>query len=158
MSENMFDKWDKSIDTKGLAEDIKQAEKDGANRTYKDVPTGDYEVAVQQMELKSSKAGDPMVSIWFKIVSDGEYKGSMLFMNQVITQGFQVHIVDEVLRGLVSECNNAPDIHFESYKQYANLILDVQEAINDKFEYALKYGQTKKGFPTFEITEVFVLD
>lgn len=159
MAENMFDKWDKSIDTEGLAKDVEEAAKNGANRTFKEVPVGTYEVAVQQMELKASSKGDPMVSIWFKIVSDGEYKGSMLFMNQVITQGFQVHIVNELLRALTEECSeDVPTIEFKTYKQYANLILDVHEAINDKFEYGLKYGKTKKGFNTFEITDVFVLE
>lgn len=158
MAENMFDKWDKSIDIEGLAKDVEEAAKNGANRTFKEVPVGTYEVAVQQMELKASSKGDPMVSIWFKIVSDGEYKGSMLFMNQVITQGFQVHIVNELLRAMTAELDDAPVIEFKTYKQYANLIMDIQEAINDKFEYGLKYGQTKKGFNTFEITEVFVLE
>lgn len=155
---DLFDKWDNSIDTEGLAADVEQAAKDGTNRTYKEVEPGDYEVSIQQMELKSSKAGDPMVSIWFKIVSDGEFKGSIIFMNQVITQGFQVHIVNELLRALVAEVADAPVIEFKTYKQYANLIMDVQEAINDNFEYALKYGKNKKGYNTFEITEVFVLE
>ncbi len=155
--ENLFDKWDKSIDIEGLAADVEQAAKDGANRTYKDVEPGEYEVSVQQMELKASNAGKPMVSIWFKIVSDGEFKGSMIFMNQVITQGFQVHIVDELLRAMTAELDDAPVIEFKTYNQYANLIMDVHEAIADNFEYALKYGK-KKGFNTFKITEVFVLE
>ena len=44
-----------------------------------------------------------MVSIWFKIVSDGDYKGSILFYNQVITQGFQIHNCNELLRKMVEE-------------------------------------------------------
>lgn len=155
---DLFDKWDKSIDTEGLAADTKQAEADGANRTFKEVDPGEYEVAVQQMELKASSKGDPMVSIWFKIVSDGEFKGSMIFMNQVITQGFQVHQANEILRMLVSEMDDAPVVEFKTYKQYANLIMDIQEAITDNYEYALKYGKNSKGFNTFEITEVFVLE
>ena len=158
MANNIFDKWDNSIDTKGLAEDIKQASIDGENRTYKEVEPGEYEVSVEQMEVKASSKGDPMVSIWFKIVSDGEYKGSMIFMNQVITQGFQVHIVNELLRAMIEECSDAPEIEFKTYKEYAELVMDVHEAISGNFEYALKYGQNKKGFNTFEITEVFVLE
>lgn len=158
MANNIFDKWDNSIDTKGLVEDVKQAAIDGENRTYKEVEPGEYEVSVEQMEVKASSKGDPMVSIWFKIVSDGEFKNSIIFMNQVITQGFQVHIVNKLLRAIVSECDDAPEIEFKSYKEYAELIMDVHEAISGNFEYALKYGQNKKGFNTFEITEVFVLE
>lgn len=155
---NIFDKWDKEIDTEGLANDVKEAAANGGG-DFKEVPHGDYEVAVQQMELKASKKGDPMVSIWFKIVSDGDFKGSMIFFNQVITQGFQVHIVNEMLRMMVSECaDSVPDIEFKSYKQYGNLIMDIFEAINDNFEYALSYKKGKKDFSTYEIKEVFVLE
>lgn len=158
MANNIFDKWDNNIDTKGLAEDVKQAAIDGENRTYKEVEPGEYEVSVEQMEVKASSKGDPMVSIWFKIVSNGEYKGSMIFMNQVITQGFQVHIVNELLRAMVSECDDAPEIEFKTYKEYAELVMDVHEAISENFEYALKYRKNNKGFNTFEISEVFVLE
>ena len=158
MAQDLFSKWDKAIDTEGLAKDVEEAAKDGGNRTYKEVPVGQYEVSVEQLELKASKKGDPMVSIWFKIVSDGEYKGSMIFMNQVITQGFQIHNVNEILRQMVSEMDDAPDIVFETYKQYADLLMDIHEAVSGNFEFALDYGQNSKGFNTFEITEVFVLE
>ena len=154
---NIFDKWDKEIDTQGLANDVKEAAENGGG-DFKEVPHGDYEVAIQQMELKASKKGDPMVSIWFKIVSEGEYKGSMIFFNQVITQGFQVHIVNELLRTMVSEMADAPVIEFVSYKQYANLLMDIFEAINENFEYALAYKKGKKDFSTYEITEVYTLE
>lgn len=154
---NIFDKWDKEIDTEGLANDVKEAAANGSGE-FKEVPHGDYEVAVQQMELKASKKGDPMVSIWFKIVSEGEFKGSMIFFNQVITQGFQVHNVNEMLRMMVSEMEDAPVIEFVSYKQYGNLIMDIFEAINENFEYALAYKKGKKDFSTYEIKEVFILE
>lgn len=154
---DIFAKWDESIDTEGLAADVAEAAANGGTGEYKEVPHGDYEVAVQQMELKASKKGDPMVSIWFKIL-DGEFKNSIIFYNQVITQGFQVHMVNEMLRKMVSEMEDAPEIEFKSYKQYGNLIMDIFEAIDDNFEYALAYKKGKKDFSTYEITEVFVLD
>lgn len=154
---NIFDKWDEAIDTKGLAADVKEAAENNTG-TYKEVPHGDYEVAVHQMELKASSKGDPMVSIWFKIVSEGEFKGSMIFMNQVVTQGFQVHIVNEILRMMVSEMPDAPVVEFVTYKQYANLIMDIFEAVNENFEYALSYKKGKKDFSTYELTEVYVLE
>jgi hypothetical protein len=157
MSKDLFSKWDETIDTEGLAKDVAEAAENGGGN-YKEVPHDTYEVAVDKIELKASKAGDPMVSIWFKVVSEGEYKGSLIFMNQVITQGFQIHIVDEFLRALTAECADAPVIEFKNYKQYNELLMDVAEAIDGKFEYALKYGKNKKDFNTFEIEEVFVLE
>ena len=154
---NIFDKWDNTIDTEGLAADVKEASSNNTG-TFKEVPHGDYEVAIHQMELKASSKGDPMVSIWFKIVSDGEFKGSMIFMNQVVTQGFQVHIVNELLRSMVSEMTDTPVVEFKTYKQYANLIMDIFEGVNENYEFALSYKKGKKDFSTYEITEVFVLD
>lgn len=161
MAQDIFSKWDKAFDTEGLAKDVTEAVTNGGQGNYKEVPHGEYEVAVQQMELKTSKKGDPMVSIWFKIVSDGEYKGSLIFYNQVITQGFQIYNCNEMLRMMVSEMGvDAPVVEFKSYSQYAELLMDVHEAVADNFEYALKYTANKKNkeFSDFEITEVFVLE
>lgn len=160
MSEkNIFDKWDKEVDTEGLAKDVAEAAQNGGQGNYKEVPHGEYEVAVQQMELKASSKGDPMVSIWFKIVSEGEYKNSIIFMNQVITQGFQIHIVNEILRMMVSEMgDDAPVIEFKTYKQYSNLIMDIFEGIDNNFEFALDYKKGKGDFSKYEITEVFTLE
>ena len=144
-----FEKFDKAVDLEGLKKDVLEA-KDGGD--YKEVPHGNYEVAINKLELSESKKGDPMVKCWFKILT-GDYKNSLIFMNQVITQGFQIHIVNDLLRSLESD----EDITFESYTQYNDLLMDVIEAINEKLEYALEYGESK-GFNTFKITEVFDVD
>ena len=152
MSEkNIWDKFDQEIDVEGLAKDVEEAAENGG--AYKEVPHGTYEVAVDKMELTASKAGDPMVSIWFKILN-GEYKGSRIFMNQVVTQGFQIHICNEFLRSLGTEQN----VEFKSYKQYANLLMDIFEDIDGNLEYALNYAEGKKGFSTYEIEEVYEID
>lgn len=147
---NIWDKFDKAIDTEGLQKDVAEAAENGAN--YREVPHGKYEIRIEKLELVESKKGDPMVSCWMKIVS-GEYKGSMIFMNQVITKGFQIHIVNEFLRSL----DSGFDISFETYSQYGQLLMDVHEAIDEQLEYAVEYGE-KKGFNTFEIVEVFEVE
>jgi hypothetical protein len=149
---NIWDKFDEAIDTKGLADDVKEAAVNGTG-SFKEVPHGEYEVEVNKMELIASKKGDPMVSIWFKVVS-GEYKGSLIFFNQVITQGFQIHIVNELLRSM----DIGLDIQFKTYKQYGSLIMDIAEAIDGQLEFALKYSKGKKDFSTYEITEVFEVE
>lgn len=122
---------------------------------FREVPHGEYEVSVEKLELKSSKKGDPMVSVWFKVVA-GEYKGCHIFMNQVITYGFQIHLMNEFLRSM----DTGLEIEFVQYSQYGQLLMDVAEAIDGKLEFAIAYGE-KKGFNTFEniesmvVTEVF---
>jgi len=154
-NKNIFAQWDNAVDMEGLQKDIQDAAQNSGGN-FKEVPHGKYEVSIEKMELKATKKGDPMVSIWMKIC-DGEYEGSMIFMNQVITQGFQIHIVNEFLRSLTANCA-VPTIEFKSYAQYANLLMDIHELIADSFEYGLKYGKTKKGFNTFDITDVFALE
>jgi len=143
-----FSKFDKQVDLEGLRKDIE----DSANNDFKEVPHGTYEVAITKLELKESKKGDPMVAVWFKIL-DGEFKNRLIFMNQVITQGFQIHIVDEFLRSL----DTGIDVTFESYSQFNDLLLDIFEAVDGNLEFALEYGENK-GFNTFKITEVFEVE
>lgn len=143
-----FSKFNKAFDINALKNDVKEAAENSGN--YKEVPHGRYEVKIDKLELTESKKGDPMVSVWFTILS-GEYEKSKIFMNQVITQGFQIHIMNTFLRSLDSEI----EIQFDDFEQYAQLLMDVHEAIDSQgLEYGLEYGESK-GFSTFEITEVF---
>lgn len=148
---SIFDKWNKSIDGESLAKDVKEVEQNGGTGEYKEVPLGDYEVKIEKMELKESKKGDPMFTCWFKIL-EGEYKNSIIFMNQVIIQGFQIHIVNEFLKSLETSL----DIEFNGdYAHYNDLILDVMEEVDEKLEFLLSYDQNKKGYNTFKIKEIF---
>ena len=156
-NKNIFAQWDNSVDMEGLQKDIQEAKENGGGN-FKEVPHGQYEVSIEKMELKASKEKqNPMVSVWFNIVN-GEFKGQKIFMNQVITQGFQIHIVNEFLRSLVQGCADAPVVEFKNYSQYNNLLMDIHELIAESFEYAVIYGQTKKGYDTFEIEEIFTLE
>lgn len=145
-----FSKFDEKVDLDGLRNDIAEAESNSGD--FKEVPHGNYEVKIQKLELGESKKGDPMFICWMKILS-GDYANSLIFMNQVVTQGFQIHIVDDFLRSL----DSGVEIGFESYAQYADMIMDVAEAINGNLEYAVEYGENK-GFNTFKITDVFEVE
>lgn len=145
---NIFEKWNSNVDLEGLKKDIESA-KDN-NKEYEAVPHGEYEVKVDKLELKATKKGDPMVSAWFTILA-GKYKKSKLFMNQVVTQGFQIHIVNTFLKSMGTDLN----IEFVDYKQYAELLLDVAEFCDENnLEFAIKY-EDNKGYDKFTITEVF---
>lgn len=149
---NLFAEFDKAFDTKALAEDVKNS---SDTPVYKDVPDGSYEVQVEKLELVATKeTRKPMVSGWFKIVGDCEYKNQRIFMNQVIDEAFKIHIMNEFLRGL----GTSKEIEFESYTQYGNLLMDIMEEIDGNFEYGLKYSHNRKGFAQFEIEEVFELE
>lgn len=146
--QSIFDKWNKAVDLDGLKKDMENAQQNNAE--YVDVPVGTYEVKLAKAELKASKQSqNPMVSMWFKVIA-GDYKGQTIFMNQIVTQGFQLNIVNKFLRSM----ETGLEIEFVDYKQYADMLLDVAEAC-EGLEFALKYDENAKGFKTFEIVEVF---
>ena len=148
---NIWEKFDKAIDVEGLQKDVQEAAENGAN--FREVPHGEYEVKIEKLELVESKAGDPMVTVWFRVLV-GDYKGSMIFMNQVITKGFQIHIMNEFLRSL----DSGYDVEFRSYSQYGQLLMDIHEAIDGELEYLLKYSEGKKGFSNYEIVDVYEVE
>lgn len=144
-----YSKWDNKY--KVSSDDVKSIEKNN-KKDFDKVPYGEYEVSIKKLELISNSNDDPMVVCWFKIL-DGKYKNSMIFMNQVVTQDFQIHIINEFLRSLDS------GIEVEwlgSYSKYADLIDNVFDAITEeKLEYALDYSSTEKGYGKYKITDVF---
>ncbi|APC83142.1 DUF669 domain-containing protein [Clostridium botulinum] len=148
---NIWDKFDKNIDVEGLKKDAEEAKNNGGG-DFKEVPHGEYEVKVDKLELKESRKGDPMLSIWFKILT-GEYKGSLIFYNQVLSSGFGLHKSKEMLRSL----DSGVDVEFECFSQYNNLLMDIAEAIDGKLEYQLSYTANKKNnkFSEYEIKDIF---
>lgn len=144
-----FSKFDSMFNLEGLKEDIKAAADRNTERV--EVPDGQYECKIDKMEMKESKTGNPMISIWYRIVA-GDFKNSVLFQNQTIHTGFGLHTAKKTL----SDMDTGLSIDFQSFSQFAGLIESVKEAIETQgLEYAVKYTTTKNDFKNFEITEVF---
>lgn len=155
-----WDKFDKQVDLEALQEDVKDVEVNGGG-DFEPLPDGQYEVAVEKMELGESKKGDPMLTIWF-IILDGEYEKQRLFYNKVMQPqndnafGIQVHQNNEMLRGLW-DCEK-DDVKFTSFKDYADLVLDIHEDIDGQLEYLLGKTTNDGGYDNFEILEVFEVE
>ena len=134
---SIFDKWDKNVDTEGLQKDIAEAEANGGQGDYREVPVGTYEVKIDKMEIKEcgseKHAGDP------------------IFMNQLITEGWQIGQVNKFLRSL--DVNDT--VEFKTYGQYNDMIMDMMESIDGSLEFLLEYGKNKKGYNTFKIKDVY---
>lgn len=151
MTQDLFAQFDKDFDVAGLKEDIKKAAENTTD--YEEVPDGDYEVKIDKLELKASKAGNPMLSGWLKIVS-GSYKGQIIFVNLTLTSGYGIHKANEFLRGLLGSKVN---VEFTSYSQYGKLIANIFDT-SKSYEYAVQYTHNSKGYAEYEITDVFELD
>lgn len=142
-----WDEFDKKVDLAGLNKDVAESEK-GGNKDYPEIPDGEYEVSIKKMELKQSKKGDPMVSIQFKIL-EGTHKGSMIFVNQVIVQGFQIHIINQLFRSMFDT-----EVEFLSYSQYNNLICSLAEEA-EGLSFRIEQKTNTKGFRSYECKEVY---
>lgn len=143
-----FEQWDNQFNSEMLKEDLAKVKDNNSN--YDEVPHGVYEVKIEKLELTQSKtSGKPMLSCWFKIVSR-EQNNRLIFMNQVIENGFGLHKANEFLKSL----SNVP-VSFESFKQYSELLSDIKGEIDGRYEYQLNYGKDKKGYNTFVIEKTF---
>lgn len=150
MANDIFKEFNKAFDVEGLQKDIETAKEN--DQEFDELPLGDYEIAVDKMEIKKSKKGSPMFSAWLKVVS-GDYKGRLLFINQVITQGFQLKIVMDFLESLGTD----KEITFKDFAQFNDLVLDILEVITGKQEYLVSNGENKKGYSEIKVKEIFDL-
>lgn len=153
MGENIFEKFNSMFDIEGLKQDIENASNSGGD--FKEVPEGDYEVKVVKIELgqtgeKSKTPGMPMAKVWFEVLT-GEYKGQKIFMNQMLTNAFGFHKMNEFLASLETGVH----VVFENFGQYADLFAQVFDAVDGKAEYQLNYGKNAKGYSTYTIVQRF---
>lgn len=162
MAENIWDKFDSEFDSEELAKDIENAADGGGD--FEEVPDDTYEVKITTMELTESKSGKPMVKTVMKIL-DGPYKGRLIFWYKVLTQAFMFsnkykNGMNDFLTELVSGLDKPMEIRFKNWKQYHNLLLEVHEAIDGNFEYAVRKcrNEKKPEYTDYFIEEVYPLE
>lgn len=153
MGENIFEQFNSMIDVAGLKHDIEEAANNSGD--FVEVPHGDYEVRVNKLELgktgeRSKTPGMPMVKVWYDIIA-GEFKGQKIFQNQMLTTGFGIHRMNELLNSF----ETGIPVVFDDFKQYGELLEEIFEAIDGKAEFQLAYGQNNKGYSTYEIVQKF---
>lgn len=145
-----FEDWDNQFDSASLRKEVENINSE--NQERKEVPPGTYEVKITKLELTQSKKNNPMLACWFKVVA-GEYKGQLIFMNQVLTKGFLIHRCNEFLRSITQM-----PVAFESFKQYSLLLMDIKDEIDGKLEFQLAYGKDAKGYNTYKIEKKFLVE
>ena len=147
---DMFEKWNSNTDLVGLKKDIEEA-KNNNGKDFEPIPYGQYEVKLENLELKPTKKdAKPMMVATFSILT-GKYKKSKMWYNQVIQTGTQIHFAKEFLKSL----DTGVDVEFDDYKQFSNLLMDIMEAVEeDGLEYALLF-EDNKGYDKYTIKEVF---
>ena len=147
-----FDKINRSVDLEGLRKDVENASENGTG-DFPTIPAGKYEVALVSLEIKGTKKDNrPMLAVSFKILS-GEYKNQRLFMNRVIYGTKDDGRMIKSAVGWLNTLDSGVDVAFQDYKQFADLVMDVAEAIDGKIEYAVEYDDSQ--FNSIKIVEIF---
>lgn len=142
-----FNKFNEMFDLEGLKNDLENLNSGGGS--FEDVPPGNYEVSIEKLEIGESKKGLPMLKCWFNVLV-GEYKGSKLFMNQMLTTSFGIHNSNVFLNTLgVDE-----PVTFIDFNQYGKRINDIFN-VTTNYTYHLEFIKNEKGYDVYKIKEKF---
>lgn len=149
-----FSQFDKQVDLNALNESIKEAKENGGVGDYPDIEEGTYHGKIENLEVGTTKDGRPMMKVMFRI-TEGEHKKSCLFMNRVLygtkNDGNMIASAIGWLETL-EPSEDVGDIIFESYSQFAELVLDIADDISE-LEYDVEYDPD--AFNNISIEEVY---
>jgi hypothetical protein len=155
---SIFDKYADKINADELKASQKEIQ-DNANGggNYEEIPVGKYEVKVDKLECKKSKAGNLMVSIWFRILT-GKFEKSVIFYNGVFHEDWMRHRVAKILSDILDDGDRTAEINLilksGNMDEINNFCMDIHEDVDGRLEYLLDYGQNK-GYQTYKIEEVY---
>ena len=151
-----FSAFDKKVDVEGLKRDVQEAEKNQPSGDYPEIPKGKYEVKFENIEMRATKKdGRPMLSVQARIL-EGDFKKKCLFMNRVLFGTKNDGNMIASAKGWLKKLGTNIDIEFENYSQFAEVVMDVAEAVEDGFEYLIEYDP--EAFNQITIKEVFEVE
>lgn len=149
-----FSKFDKEVNINALQKDIDEAKKNGGVGDYPEIEKGEYTGKIEKLELGATKDDRPMLKAMFRI-TEGEHKKACLFFNRVLYGTKNDGNMIASALGWLESLEPSEDIGaitFESYSQFADLVLDIAEDVSE-LEYKVKYDP--KAFNNISIVEVY---
>lgn len=149
-----FSKFDEQVDLEQLKKDAEEAAKNGGG-DFPEIPKGTYVGKFEKLEVGQTKDGRPMLKGQFRI-TEGEFEKSCLFYNRVLygTKNDANMIASAVgFLATLEPSEEVGPVEFESYSQFADLVLDIMEDIDGELEYEVEYDPD--GFQNISITDVF---
>lgn len=157
---SIFEKYASKINQEELAKSQQEIQDNANGGQREDVPVGKYEVKVDKLECKKSKAGNMMVSIWFRILK-GKFEKSVIFYNGVFHEDWMRHRVAKILSDILDDGDRTAEINLilksSNMEDINNFCMDIHESIDGRLEYLLDYGQNK-GYQTYKIEEVYEVE
>lgn len=148
-----FSKFDKEVDVKQLKADAEEIKKNGGTGDFPEIEKGEYTCKLEKLELGTTKDQRPMMKAQFRIVED-PHKNQCLFMNRVLygTKN-DANMIASALGWLESlEPSEDIVVTFESYSQFAELLLDIAEDV-ETLQYTVKYDPS--AFNNVSITDAW---
>lgn len=149
-----FSKFDKEVNLDALQKDIDEAVKNGGVGDYPDIEAGEYRGQIEKLEVGETKDHRPMLKVMFRI-TEGAHKKACLFMNRVLygTKN-DANMIASAIGWLetLEPSEEIGDITFETYSQFAELVLDIAEDVSE-LEYEVNYDP--KAFNSISIEEVY---
>lgn len=149
-----FSKFDKEVDLEQLKKDAAEIKENGGTGDFPEIEAGTYHGKVEKLEVGSTKDGRPMLKCQFRITED-PHKKSCLFMNRVLYGTKNDANMIASACGWLETLEPSEDIgavEFESYSQFAELVLDIAEDIAE-LEYDVEYDPD--AFNNISIVDVF---
>jgi len=154
---SIFDKYADKINADELKASQQEIKDNAGGGDYPEIPVGKYEVKVEKLECKNSSKGNPMVSIWFKILK-GKFEKSVIFYNGVFYEDWMRHRVAKILSDLLDDGDRTAEINLilksNNMQMINDFCMDIHESIDGRLEYELDYGLSK-GYNTYAISNVY---
>ena len=164
-----FDSFNNKVNLKELEDQMAAAADQNGNGDRKEVEKGSYHVCLIKMEVgecgqNAKTPGAPLLKADFKILPSDDFgdkfKNYHLFLNKVLytdrndDKWNMGKLMKNVIGWLDSlEPSDAiPDIQFEDYDQFAELVLDIAEDVSS-LEYDVTYDPD--AFNSIQIDEVY---
>ena len=149
-----FSKFDEQVNLDELTQNTKEIKANGGVGNFADIEKGTYHGKVEKLEVGTTKDGRPMLKCQFRITEE-PHKKSCLFMNRVIygTKN-DANMIASAIGWLESlePSEDIGDVEFESYSQFADLVLDIAEDMAE-LEYDVDYDTD--AFNNISIAEVY---
>lgn len=146
-----FSKYNQNLSD--LQQDIIAAEE--SSRKFEPIPSGKYEVSIDRLEMKETKAGNALMLSAMMTILEGPCKNRKMFFNQMLNTGFGIHKSNEFLRSL----GTGEKVEFVDFNKYNDMIKAIEFTIhNTGLEYEIEYTRTEKdgrAYDNYKITEVF---
>lgn len=126
---------------------VAEIEKLNKELKFETVPDGTYRVEINGMQLKTSKKGNKMIQVVFKILNT-QYENSLTYAF-IMLRNIQVSV--DFLKSL----DSGQPIKFENLEQYEKLIDDVLVCVKGWKEYDLLISTGSTGFRNYQIKKSY---